>query len=157
MMEGPPQQPEEEKIENQEQGPQSVPEKEEDPYAGLTPEQIEMYESYIADHPEIEMPPESREDHTERAAALGEEMTNFEGQFDLEALNAITDLTPEEAPSHPVREPARQALESIVRNLNYLQEKTDIPPEVYDELDKQYKHLSQAVGIINNNKVDHTR
>ena len=68
---------------------------------------------------------------------------------------SITDLTPTEAPFHPVREPARIDLIPIVSTLKDLKETTNISTLRYEELQWEYKTLSQAVGIINNNKVLH--
>jgi hypothetical protein len=84
-------------------------------------------------------------------------ITAFEADYPLEELHAITDLTPEEALRHPLREPAKKALNPIVALLNKLKEETDIPSEEYEALKAEYKRLSRAVGMINNGKVDHER
>jgi len=84
-------------------------------------------------------------------------ITLFESMHHLEELNSITNLTPVEAPKHPTREPARLALIPIVATLNALKKETNISPEKLEEVKAKYMRLSRAVGIINNNKVDHNR
>lgn len=81
----------------------------------------------------------------------------FELTHPLEELHLIIDLRPEDAPQHPLREPARLALIPIVARLNALKNETNISPEKYEELKAKYKRLSRAVGMINSNKVDHNR
>ena len=95
--------------------------------------------------------------------AIGPEVEEFEGMLedfekahDLEALHAIIDLTPAEAPHHPVREPAKQALNPIYKKLCLIKDETNITGEKYAELKAKWKLLSQAVGMINNNKLDHS-
>ncbi|MDP2690915.1 MAG: hypothetical protein Q8O95_00720 [bacterium] len=82
---------------------------------------------------------------------------SFELEHSLAALHLIVDLTPEEAPKHTIREPARKALIPIVAKLNLLKKETDISSEKYEVLNAKYKVLSRAVGMINRNRVDHTR
>ena len=92
----------------------------------------------------------------------GPEIVEFEGMVllfetthPIEALRLITDLTSDEAPNHPIREPARIAVGLISQKLTVLRTQTDISPVRYRELEKKYQRLSLAVGVINNNKVDH--
>ena len=120
-------------------------------------EELERYNAWMADHPEEIIAPENR---VECAPAITEIETlfeDFEKKHDLSALHAIIKLTPKEAPDNQTREPARIALEAIVFKLNFLKEQTNITKEKLEELKGGYKKLSQAVGIINNNIVDHTR
>jgi len=67
-----------------------------DSYEGLNEEEREMYEQYMTDHPEIEIPAEELKDYKETAAALENSLAQFEKNFNLQELFAITDLTPEE-------------------------------------------------------------
>ncbi|MBA3284610.1 MAG: hypothetical protein H0U27_06070 [Nitrosopumilus sp.] len=127
------------------------------PYEGLTDEEIEMYEAYMDSHPEIEIPQESLRDPEKEIAEFETFITNFEQSHNLEELNTITELTPEDAPNHPIREPARKDLNPIVALLNTLKKETAITEEKHEELKAKYKRLSQAVGIINRGIVDHTR
>ena len=84
-------------------------------------------------------------------------LETFENNHSLAELQLITDLTPEEASNHPIRKPANNDLTPIANLLDNLKNKTNIPPEKYEELQIKYKRLSRAVGILNNNKVDHDR
>ena len=85
----------------------------------------------------------------------------FESKHNLGELHSIIGLHPEDAPNHPIREPARKALIPIVAQLNILgihRDKNLISRLQYeDSIKTQYMRLSRAVGMINNNKVDHTR
>lgn len=84
-------------------------------------------------------------------------IASFESEHPLLDLYAITDLTFEESRSHPIREPARVALFPIVAKRNALKNETNISPEKYTEINEKYMRLSRAVGMLTNNKVDHTR
>ncbi|HBH16670.1 MAG TPA: hypothetical protein DDW92_00115 [Candidatus Veblenbacteria bacterium] len=126
---------------------QSQPEQEDD----------EQYAQWMADHPEVEIPPEDRRE-------CGPEITEFEGLIaafesvhSLAELHLIINLTAEEAPQHSVREAARAELGPIVAKLNVLKKETNISLDKCEELKAQYMRLSRAVGIINNNTVDHNR
>lgn len=79
----------------------------------------------------------------------------FEAKHSLAELLAIVDLTPQDAPHHPVREPARLDLAPINSKLNALKNETDISSEKYDELYSEYRRLSVAVGNSNGNKIRH--
>jgi hypothetical protein len=127
------------------------------PYEGLTDEQIAQYEAYMTVHPETPVSPEDLRNPEEETAELEALIANFEQAHDIEGLRAITNLTPEEAPRHPTREPARKDLVPIVGLLNALKEETNIPEEKYEELKARYRNLSRAVGLINGGVVDHTR
>jgi len=132
----------------------------------LTPEEIkskqeqeenDRNEQFMKDHPELfEVPDKMRECGPE-VAEFEALVASFESTHSLEALHEIVELTVEQAMAHPVRQPAKEALGPIVSLLNKLQNETDIPKEKYAELKAKYRRLSQAVGMINNNKVDHTR
>jgi len=120
-------------------------------------EDAEQLADYLARHPE---PVISKEDLREAGPEIVEfeaMIALFESMHSLEELHSIIDLTPGEAPKHPIREPARVALIPIVAKLNILKKETDITPGKHDELKAKYKQLSRAVGMINNNKVDHNR
>ena len=86
-------------------------------------------------------------------------VTEFEATYSIEELNAIIDLTQDDAPNHPTREPARLASNQIFAKLNVLAKETNITAEKYDELKKRWNVLSNVVGIIDNRngKVDHNR
>ena len=80
---------------------------------------------------------------------------SFESNYSLGELQAVTDLTPQEAPGNRRREDAKKDLIPIVKLMNALKEETDISEEKYEELKAKYLILSRAVGIINNDKVRH--
>lgn len=94
------------------------------------------------------------EDYIERIHA-------FEAKHNLGELHSITDLNPEDAPNHPIREPARRDLIPIVAQLNILaihRDRGNISVLQYkDFIYQEYMRLSRAVGMINNRKVDHNR
>jgi len=130
---------------------------------GPTPEENneakgdEMLADYLAKNPDVVISPEDLREAGPEISQFENLITQFESTHDLEALHAITDLTPAEAPNQSIREPARIDLNPIVALFNTLKEETNISKERLDELKAKYKILSRAVGMINNNKVDHTR
>lgn len=81
----------------------------------------------------------------------------FEAKHPVDELFLITDLEAKDAPKHPVRHPANMDLIPIVRKLEDLRTKTDISADKLAKLQAKYKRISQAVGIINRGRVDHTR
>lgn len=122
---------------------------------GLTMEERAMAEAFLADYPDKNLPENERRDCEKEVQEFESLLESFESKHSLEALNAIIDLTPQEAPGHPVREPARKDLIPIVALMNSLKEETNISKERHDELKEKYMKLSRAVGMINNNKVRH--
>ena len=90
-------------------------------------------------------------------ALINSPIEEFEVQYSLTELYAIVDLNPKDAPNHPLRAPANEELKVINRLLHAMKETTNITYEQYIELLAEYSRLSQAVGIINQNRVDHTR
>lgn len=129
----------------------------------LTPEEVERdenewLEQWMNMHPVVEVAKINIDE--ERSPEIGkiEEMfRSFESTYPLQALHAIINLTPDEAPLHRLREPAKEALCPILDSLIALKNKTNISPGKYNELFAKYKRLARAVGIIKNNKVDHNR
>jgi hypothetical protein len=88
---------------------------------------------------------------------LEELFVDFEQSHDIEALHEINELSPHEATLHPIREPARKALEAIVQKLKELDTLTDIDDQRFTTLSDRYQQFSRAVGIINKHNVDHAR
>ena len=84
-------------------------------------------------------------------------IASFESKYSLAELHSIIDLTPQEAPNHPLREPARVALADIVEELNKLKDTYGETSAEYKSIKEKYMRLSRAVGMINKNKVDHNR
>lgn len=106
---------------------------------------------------ETEVPQENRRECGPEVAEYEDLLASFEQTHNLEQLHAIIELTPEDAPKNQLREPARLALYPIVTLLNTLKKETNIMTAKHDELKEQYMKLSRAVGMINNNMVDHNR
>ena len=123
----------------------------------LSEEQKEQYEQWMKDHPETVIAPENLRECGPEIAEFEEMLVSFELIHSLAELHLIIDLKPEDAPKYPLRESAKAALIPIVAKLNILKKETNIASEKHEELKAKYKHLSRAVGMINNNKVDHNR
>jgi hypothetical protein len=119
-------------------------------------EQQAIIDEQMAKWAAQEIPAEKRRECGPEVEELEGMFENFEQTHDLAALYAITNLTLEEAPQHPIREPARQALMLIQNKLQRIKDETNITDEKYDELKATRKRLFQAVGAINNNVVDHS-
>jgi len=133
---------------------------------GLSPEEkrrkqeqedAELLADYLARHPEPVISPENLREAEPEIAQFESMITSFESTHSLTELNSIIDLSPQEAPKHAIREPARVALIPIVALLNTLKKETNISTEKHEELKAKYRRLSRAVGMINNNRVDHDR
>ena len=122
---------------------------------GLTPYQREMAEYYLPRYKEEVILEKEKRDCRQEVVNLQNLFNEFESKHSLDELYNIIDLTYKEAPNHPVREPARQDLTPIVTSLNLLKKETNITTEEYDELNVQYKRISNAVGFINGDKVRH--
>jgi len=123
----------------------------------LSEEQKEQYEQWMKDHPETVIAPEDLRECGPEIAEFEEMLASFELIHSLAELHLIIDLKPEDASKYPLRESAKAALIPIVAKLNILKKETNIASEKHEELKAKYMHLSRAVGMINNNKVDHNR
>ena len=117
----------------------------------------DQYEQWMKDHPETATAPENKRECGPEIAEFEAMIASFESTYPLSELLLIIDLTPNEAPKHPIREPAKNALIPIVALINKLEKETDITSKKHEELRAKYMRLSRAVGIINGNKVDHNR
>ena len=123
----------------------------------LSEEQEEQYEQWMKDRPETIITQEDLRECGPEIAEFEEMLISFELIHSLAELRLIIDLKPEDAAKYPLRESAKAALIPIVAKLNILKKETNIVPEKHEELRAKYMHLSRAVGMINNNKVDHNR
>jgi len=119
--------------------------------------EAELLADYLARYPENVILPENLREAGPEIAQFESLVNSFESTHSLAELHSIIDLTPTDAPNHPVREPARLALIPIVTMLDTLRKETNILPEKYQELRAKYKRFSNAVGFINKNKIDHDR
>jgi|SRR3989344_6424184 len=133
---------------------------------GLSPEEkrrkqeqedAELLADYLARHPEPVISQENLREVEPEITQFESMVTLFESTHSLSKLHLIIDLTPQEAPKHAIREPARVALIPIVALLNTLKKETNISTKKHEELKAKYRRLSRAVGMINNNKVNHNR
>jgi len=82
-------------------------------------------------------------------------VAEFESEISLEELMQITEQ--KDALESPLRKKAKDALAPILKKYQTLEKETDISQEKLAELKVKYKNLSNAVGFINNGKVDHNR
>ena len=126
---------------------------------GLTPEQREYANGMMTlpeSQPKQPAPEAERRDYETGVAEFQRLIDDFEAKYPLDQLNTITYLTQEDAPNHPLREPARQAIIPIYKLLNDLKYKTNIPTTRHDELKAEYLRLSKAIGYVErDNKVRH--
>lgn len=122
-----------------------------------TQEQNAQYEQWMKDHPDIVIAPEDLRDCEPEITKFEMMLESFELIHPLEELLMIVDLKPEDAPKYPLRESAKAALIPIVKLMNVIKAETNIKPERHDELKAKYRRLSRAVGMINNDRVDHNR
>lgn len=110
----------------------------------------DMSADFVERHPELVETPKEEVSSSPEIVELEGMISDFESKHSVEELFAISDLAPEDAPNHPTREPARLDLVKITEKLKYMATENK-------ELKVRVKSLSQAVGIINRGKVDHTR
>lgn len=125
---------------------------------GPSPEQIQRQEdearlqAFLEKHPEF-MVEEQIDSQAELLKA--ESLINeFEGNFDLSALHAIS--TEAEAKESELRSRAKDALGpiwTVVRPL--VADESELPVEDKAKLKAQYQVISRAVGIINSGKLRH--
>ncbi|KKR07889.1 MAG: hypothetical protein UT32_C0006G0036 [Parcubacteria group bacterium GW2011_GWC2_39_14] len=116
------------------------------------------YEAYwLSVYSETTIAPENLRECGPEIAEFEAMIASFESEHSLLELLSIIDLTLAEAQSHPIREPARLALKLIIAKRNSLKDETNISAAEYERLNAEYKRLSRAVGVLNDNKVDHNR
>ena len=118
------------------------------------PTEEEQLQQWLEDHPTPEVAPDELLDYEQEITRFEEAIASFEAEYSLEALHSIIDLRPEDVSQYPLREAAKAALIPIVKQLNSL---IGMRPGECEKLKEKYMKLSRAVGIINNNKVDHNR
>lgn len=123
----------------------------------LTPEEREMVKYFLPKFNEdVNLETEKR-DCNQEVAELQNLFEAFKTNHSIDELYSVINLTYKDAPNHPVREPARQNLITIVTKLNILKKETNVTTEKYEELNNQYKYLSKAVGIISGDNGDKVR
>lgn len=107
------------------------------------------------EHPEIYIPTEFRRDAKEGIAKFEVAVVLFEAEYPLADLHAITEISREEVSNHPLRQPAKIALDELSLVLRKIEEETDITSDEDLRLNHLYKTLSRAVGNFNNGKIRH--
>lgn len=127
-----------------------------------TVEEMEMLKQWEEDHPEVYTQGDTFTQSTLEVASQGilefrNMVTEFEAVYPLDELFAIVDLSASPDYKHPLRDLAKKALNPILAKLDALREDTSVTAEEYEELEKQWKILSNAVGMVNRGMVDHTR
>jgi hypothetical protein len=148
-----------------------------------TKEELEILACFLKDHPEETAQVETRRDCELEVQEYNILLTKFEEAHSLAELNAIPDVTPElydlfahdkvwtaeqietafanlspeDAKRYKTRSPAIKDLIPIVALMNKIEKETNITQTEFAKLKAAYKILSRAVGMINNNKIDHTR
>lgn len=116
---------------------------------GLTLEQARLALGKLTEFPDFALPIAERQESETKIAELESMLEAFEAKHSLEELSLLTGFkTIEEARTHPVREPARLDLIPITEKINVLKKETNISEEQYDELNKVYQKLYNAVGTI---------
>lgn len=153
---------------------------------GLTFEEYQQYMQWEHEQRKLPVK-ELREVKPEEITDLETLIEQFEASHSLAELNEIVNLSPElsslfkhsydlskekhfkeietvlsqlsvkEAENYKKRLAAKEDLIPIHKVFNEIERETNISPEKYDELKAKYMMLSNAVGIINNNKVEHNR
>ncbi|HLD60750.1 MAG TPA: hypothetical protein VJA27_01295 [Patescibacteria group bacterium] len=103
------------------------------------PTDDEQYKQWMADHPEREIAPGDLRESGPEIAEFEQMINSFESTHSIAELHLIMDLTPEDAPNHPVREPARIALYPIVAKLDILKKKQIFLP-------KNIRNWKQNIG-----------
>lgn len=115
----------------------------------------EYIDSWLAKYADEEGPKPELRDCEREAGEFLTLVRGFEAAYPLNELHAITELTADDAPNHPLRAPAKLALYPIVKLLKAIKEETNISPERALELDAEYKKLTVAVGFIGQGRVRH--
>lgn len=139
-----------------------------EPTRVLTPEELKaqeeaaMYAKYaeLANYFETERAPiipETKRESGPEVAELEKMFEDFESNHNIDELLAITDLDQKDAANHPLRAPANKDRAIIFDKLKKIKNETNISDEEKDRLQAKYKIINQAIGAINNGKVDHTR
>ncbi|MBP6855055.1 MAG: hypothetical protein KBD26_01370 [Candidatus Pacebacteria bacterium] len=113
----------------------------------------ELLKDFFERHPDEETPMEMRRDPEAEIENLLKMHMEFESKYSLEELHAIEN--PKDK-NYSKRIEAIEDLKPIVLLRLKIKRETTISKEKYDELFTLYKRLSKAVGMLNNEKVDHS-
>lgn len=129
---------------------------------GLTPEEFLLAQAYQDElDREAAIPKVGEEECEQKVKELDDLLKAFEITHPIQELYAVTELDGKDVAlnpeKYPVRTAAKKDLAPIVTALNFLKDRTTLSSERYEELHARYKYFLQAIGAINNGKVDHTR
>ena len=121
----------------------------------LSEEDQANVDAWLAKYAAEEIQPEKRRECGPEVEEVERMFEDLERTHDLEALSAITNIaTLEEAQAHPTWMPAQRALWPIYEKFRVLKDETNITDEKYAELKAKWKRLTQAIGLINDGKLD---
>jgi len=108
---------------------------------------------YLQNHPEL-IEKIERVPYEEKYAEEMEKLFfNFESEFPLDQLIAIT--TKEEALESELRNRAKEALIPIHSYIKKIMKETEVPNEVEQKIEDRREKISMAVGFINSGRVRH--
>lgn len=133
---------------------ENTAEKNEKGQVPATQEELAIAEQWLADHP---VQVETKKGCEQLIIEFESMISDFEATYSLLELNAIVDLSADPDRKHPLRDPAKKALGPIFAKLTVLKNETTLSDEKYDELNRKWKILSNAVGLVNKGMVDHNR
>lgn len=134
---------------------ENSPSEEEVDTSGLTEEERAIVEGFEGHFPDKNLPENERRDCEPEIMELQKMFGQFEIEYGLDELSAITDLRLDNKDSEPIREPARVALIAITEQMNKLKQETNISSEQYEELNEQYQKFWKAVGVFKFDKLTH--
>lgn len=133
---------------------ENTAEKNEKGQVPATQEELAIAEQWLADHP---VQVETKKGCEQLIIEFESMISDFEATYSLLELNAIVDLSADPDRKHPLRDPAKKALGPIFAKLTVLKNETTLSDEKYDELNRKWEILSNAVGLVNKGMVDHNR
>jgi len=117
-------------------------------HEGLSAEQQEIAEEWLAKYETPEIPKEERKDCKKLVADLEAAFRSFENAFSVEQLYAIINPTPTSIPENEIRDTAKEWLKPMTDALKKLEETTDITADKLAELKATFKNYSNAVGFV---------
>jgi hypothetical protein len=82
---------------------------------------------------------------------------DFEKTYDLPTLFAINEIKLDDLIKHPIRTPAKNALNPMTSLLEKIMNDQSIDRAVYRELRKKFRLFSNAVGMYNSGRLHHDR
>ena len=105
--------------------------------------------------PDLNLPDNERRDSKAEIIEFRSMLAKFEFDHPLELLMGITDLKAEDAPSHPIREPARKDYVILKEKLTNLSRETNISGEDESKFDAHLKRVWRSIGTFRWGKIVH--